>query len=230
MVRSSARRRAHLARDHGLRPRFLHVDADIRIVLVVAKLDVVARPLVADEIGLPVQRLGQRVGQQVLDVGDLGDHLPLVRLERRPSSESTSARGCAASWPCRHTAARPWRRKTCTRRAGRAVAPAAGRAAGSSRASCVNCRKMPFTATQSIAGAPWSPRPKAPTLVRGDPACAGRRRHPGHAPPAARRPVRRHPGPAARRAGVRRPGHRPRRGGDRRRASRAPRQDAERAR
>ena len=51
-------------------------------MLVVAELDVVARPLVAHEVGLEVQRLGRGFGQQVLDFGDLSDHLAFVRLER----------------------------------------------------------------------------------------------------------------------------------------------------
>ena len=71
----------HFARDHRLRPRLLDVDADVWVVFVVAQLDVVARLFVSNEIGFEVQRLGRRLRQQVLDVGDLGHHLAFVGLQ-----------------------------------------------------------------------------------------------------------------------------------------------------
>ena len=66
-ARSSARRRCSiLPRDPRHRPRVLDVDPDVRIVLVVAQLGVVARLLLADEVVLPDQRLDRRLGQDVL--------------------------------------------------------------------------------------------------------------------------------------------------------------------
>ena len=72
--------------------------------------------------------------------------------------------------PCRRTAARPWRRRTCRRRAGLAVAPTAARAAGASRASRVNCRNMAVRRRRPRFRATCRPRWPAPAW------CAATRR------------------------------------------------------
>src|SRR5438132_13689723 len=75
---------------------------------------------------------------------------------------------CATIGPCRHTAARLWRHKTCRRRADLAVWPTADRSAGLSRASCVNCRNMEFTPTPGFLGSLVAATEGA-DLARGDP-------------------------------------------------------------
>src|SRR5581483_9751471 len=59
-------------RDLDSRPILLHRDADVRIMLVVSKHDVVLGPLRLDEVGLPLEGLERGSGEDVLDVRDLG--------------------------------------------------------------------------------------------------------------------------------------------------------------
>ena len=56
-------------------------------MFVIAQLYVVTWPLTAHEVSLEVQRLGGRLCEQILDVGDFRDHLPLVGLECRRFEE-----------------------------------------------------------------------------------------------------------------------------------------------
>jgi hypothetical protein len=89
-----------------LDPReFLARDLDERVALVVLETDVVARPMPLDEVDLEKQRLADRVGHRVLEIGDLVDDRLRIRWLRRRRSASASSfgRGCAGSGPCRRT-------------------------------------------------------------------------------------------------------------------------------
>ena len=50
-------------------------DPDVGVALVVLEADVEARLVALDEVGLEEERLGDRVGERVLEVGDVVDHL-----------------------------------------------------------------------------------------------------------------------------------------------------------
>ena len=84
-------------------PREVLAQRDLheRVALVVPQPDVEARPMLLDQVALEEVRLADRVGDDVLDVGDLGHHPDDPRVLRAARAEVRARRGRAASPPCR---------------------------------------------------------------------------------------------------------------------------------